>query len=241
MKKKPLDLIHLSLISVTFLLLATGCKKDDDSLKVTDIDGNVYNTLQIGSQVWFKENLKVTRLNDGTQIQYVTNNQTWTGMTTPGYCWPDNDESAHKDIYGALYNYYAVATNKLCPSGWHVPSDNEWKQLEMFAGMSQAEANIEGDHRGTDEGGKLKEKGTTHWASPNSGATNIYGFTALPGGWRSGTTGVVGAPGYGGDLWSSTEIDANGAYDRGFNYDRADISRNYELKTQGYGVRCIKD
>ena len=107
--------------------------------------------------------------------------------------------------------------------------------------MSQTEANIQGDHRGTDEGGKLKEIGTTHWASPNSGATDKYGFTALPGGWRSGTTGALGAPGYGGDFWSSTEIDANGAYDRGFSFDKTDISRNYELKTQGYSVRCIKN
>lgn len=240
--KNPLDklLFSVCFASVIFCSI-TSCEKDRDEKTVTDIDGNVYNTVTIGSQVWLKENLMATRLNDGTDIQYVTNNQTWSGMTTPGYCWLDNDESTYKDTYGALYNYYAVATNKLCPSGWHVPSDEEWKQLEMFAGMDQAEADIQGDHRGTDEGGKLKEKGTAHWASPNSGATDEFNFTALPGGWRSGTTGALGAPGQGGDFWSSTQIDANGAYDRGLRYDKTDISRNYEIKTMGYSVRCIKN
>jgi uncharacterized protein (TIGR02145 family) len=242
MKKRKLIEIHQTFIGVLFLLLVTSCKKDnDDPITMTDIDGNVYNTVKISNQVWIKENLKVTKLNDGTDIQLVTNNQTWSGLTTPGYCWNNNNETQYKDIFGALYNFHAVKTGKLCPSGWHVPTDNEWKQLEMAIGMSQTEADIQGDHRGTTEGGELKESGLDHWASPNTGATNEHGFTALPGGYRDETTGSFGGVGGGGDWWTSTAIDATKALDRGLNANESDISRNGEFNGKGYSVRCIKD
>jgi uncharacterized protein (TIGR02145 family) len=242
MKKRPLILIHLSVLSVLFFFLASGCKKEnDDQITVTDIDGNVYNTVKIGNQVWIKTNLKVTKLNDGTNIQLVENNQTWSGLITPGYCWNSNNEAQYKNIFGALYNFHAVKTGKLCPAGWHVPTDSEWKQLEKQIGMSQSEADIEGDDRGTTEGGELKESGLDHWDNPNEGATNKHGFTALPGGYRDETTGSFGGVGGGGDWWTSTEADATSAWDRGLSAYESDISRNREKFGKGYSVRCIKN
>lgn len=242
MKKRQLIKADLLMISIVLVFLAASCKKEnDDPITITDIDGNVYNTLTIGKQLWIKENLKVTKLNDGSNIQLVENNQSWTGLATPGYCWNNNNEAQYKDVFGALYNFYAVKTGKLCPAGWHVPSDNEWKQLEMSIGMSQSEADIQGDDRGTTEGGELKESGFNHWANPNTGATNEHGFTALPGGYRDETTGSFGGVGGGGDWWTSTEVDPAGALDRGLSAYESDISRNRELFGKGYSVRCIKD
>ena len=143
---------------------------------VTDRDGNSYNTVTIGSQTWMTENLRVTRLNDNTPIQLVTSNSSWASMTTPAYCWYNNDEAANKNIYGGLYNWYAVNTGKLCPSGWHVPSHQEFTVLRDYLGGATA------------AGGKLKEVGLTHWKSPNTGATDSSGFTAVPSGTRTGLT-----------------------------------------------------
>ena len=117
------------------------------------------------------ENLITTRLNDGTSIPNITEDQNWTTLTTPGYCWYNNETNYTKG-YGALYNWYTVNTGKLCPTGWHVPSDNEWTVFVDFLGdMDLANP-------------KIRETGTTHWQSLTSDATNISGFTALPGGCR---------------------------------------------------------
>ncbi len=140
---------------------------------VTDIDGNVYQTIGIGSQYWTAENLKTTRFNDGTPIPLVTDNSTWEFLVAPGYCWYNNDEAASKEVYGALYNWYVVVSSKLPPEGWHVSTDAEWTILETFLGGI------------TGAGGKLKETGTDHWLTPNTGATDETGFTALPGGIRA--------------------------------------------------------
>lgn len=150
---------------------------------VIDIDGNVYQIVTIGTQVWMAENLKVTHYRNGDVIPNVTDGPTWAGLTTGAYCEYDNNV-ASVATYGRLYNWYAaVDTRNIAPDGWHVPSDEEWKQLETYLGMSQAEADAIG-LRGSDEGGMLKETGTSHWDSPNTGATNESGFTALPGGHR---------------------------------------------------------
>jgi uncharacterized protein (TIGR02145 family) len=150
---------------------------------VTDIDGNVYETIQIGTQWWIKENLRTTHFRNGDPIPLVTDDTAWAGLSTPAYCEYGNDPANVTD-YGRLYNWYAVADSRyIAPQGWHVATDEEWKQLEMYLGMSQSEANLTGI-RGTVEGGKLKEAGTVHWQSPNTGATNESGFTALPGGYR---------------------------------------------------------
>jgi uncharacterized protein (TIGR02145 family) len=202
---------------------------------VTDIDGNFYQYVIIGTQVWMAENLKVTRYRNGDAIPNVTDSATWTGLTTGAYCEYDNDVN-NVATYGRLYNWFAVGDSRhIAPAGWHVPTDAEWKQLEMYLGMSQADADAQG-WRGTDEGGKLKETGTTHWISPNTGATNESGFTALPGGVGSG--GYDGMGGYA-VFWSSSVT--YGAWLRYLKYDYSEVFRDDGDKRDGFSVRCIKD
>jgi uncharacterized protein (TIGR02145 family) len=140
---------------------------------VSDKDGNTYKTIQIGTQTWMAENLKTTKLNNGLPIALIVVDSLWQNRDTLGYCWYNNDES-FKNPYGALYKSYTVYTGKLCPTGWHVPSNADWQTLKNFLSMSIY------------AGGLLKETGTTHWATPNTQATNDTGFTGLPGGYRSG-------------------------------------------------------
>jgi hypothetical protein len=108
--------------------------------KIKDIDGNEYGIVTIGNQIWMAENLRTTKFNDGTPIPLVTNHEAWYKLNSPGYCWYDNDEKKYRDVYGALYNWYAVNTGKLCPKGWHVPSDAEWTELITFLGGEMPQA-----------------------------------------------------------------------------------------------------
>jgi uncharacterized protein (TIGR02145 family) len=197
---------------------------------VTDIDGNVYHTITIGTQVWMVENLKTTKYNDGTAIPLVTGNAAWAALTTPGYCWY-NDTATYGNTYGALYNWYTVNTGKLAPTGWHVARDSEWSVLTTYLGGESV------------AGGKLKEAGTAHWLSPNTGATNETGFTALPGGVRDdkGTFSHIGSYGF---WWSSTARDAASAWARFMGWNYADVSHSDNGSTDyasGYSVRCVKD
>jgi len=196
---------------------------------VTDIDGNEYHTVTIGTQTWLVENLKTTKYNDGTSIPNVTDNNERGNLSTPGYCWYNND-ATNKNPYGALYNGYTVNTGKLAPIGWHVPTDAEWTILTTYLGGESV------------AGGKLKETGTTHWLSPNNGATNESGFTALPGG-ISGGDGTFLHIGYGGFWWSSTENDTYTfiAWYRVLDYNLNYISRNSNSKNLGFSVRCVRD
>lgn len=137
-----------------------------------DVDGNTYKTVAMGKQVWMAENLKTTRFNDNTPIPLVTDNVQWAGLSTPGYCWYNNDEIANKEVFGALYNFYVLDSlnngrKNACPVGWHPPSEGDW--IGLFAYSNQ----ISGDN--------LMEQGTSHWLLPNSNKT---GFTALPGEYR---------------------------------------------------------
>jgi uncharacterized protein (TIGR02145 family) len=143
---------------------------------IKDIDGNIYHAIKIGTQVWMLENLKVTRFNDGKEIPLVTENDSWTYLSTPGYCYFNNN-TANGTTYGAMYNWYAVNTHKLCPRGWHVPTDEEWSTLINYLGGLSAAS------------GKIREAGFTHWLSPNIDANNLSNFTALPGGYRSCNSG----------------------------------------------------
>ncbi len=208
---------------------------------VTDIDGNVYQTITIGDQVWMMENLKVTHYRNGDPIPNVTDGGTWEGLTTGAYCNYNNNEG-NVATYGRLYNWYAVDDSRnIAPEGWHVPTDEEWKQLEMYLGMSQAEADADAlDWRGTDEGGKLKETGTTHWNSPNEGATNESGFTALPGGFRH-HSGNFGNMGYYAYFWSSTETSSSYAWYRNLGYSGSQVYRSNYYKQDGFSVRCVRD
>jgi uncharacterized protein (TIGR02145 family) len=221
--------------TVTF----SGTYVEEGSGTVTDIDGNIYQTKIIGTQEWMVENLKVTHYRNGEAIPNVTNGGIWAGLTTGAYCNYNNDVN-NVATYGRLYNWYAVNDSRnIAPTGWHVPTDTEWKQLEMYLGMSQAEADATG-YRGTDEGGKLKEAGFTHWTSPNTGATNESGFSALPGGVRNFVGGYGGMGNYN-YFSSSTEFNSYDAWHRNLNYNTSEVYRNYYGKKGGYSVRCVKD
>jgi uncharacterized protein (TIGR02145 family) len=209
--KKPMFLI---LVFAGILIISCNNPKT-----VQDIDSNVYKTVKIGNQTWMAENLKVTKYNDGEVIPNVTD-IAWALLTTPGYCWYNNDIS-NKNIYGALYNWYTVNTGKLCPSGWHVPSDAEWKELK--------------DYLGYEAGSKLKETDTTHWNSPNTGATNETGFLALPGGIRSFSFHSIGLMGL---WWSVTAKDTAQAWSYAIHNN---LFRTENYVESGLSVRCIKD
>jgi len=206
---------------------------------LTDYDGNVYQTIRICNQWWMAENLKVTHYRNEVKIPNVTDNTEWAGLTTGAYCEYDNNAD-NVATYARLYNWYAIIDGQdIAPVGWHVPTDAEWKQLEMYLGMSQSEADAIYS-RGTTEGGKLKESGTSHWLSPNVGATNESGFTGLPGGYRYG----YGAYGYVGILalfWSSTEYSSSYAWYRALSYSYSEVHRTYVDKQYGFSVRCVKD
>jgi uncharacterized protein (TIGR02145 family) len=196
---------------------------------VTDIDGNVYHTVTIGTQVWMVENLKTTKYRDGTSIPNVTNDDDWAILTTGAYCDYDNTPT-NSTTYGKLYNWYA-ATNahNIAPTGWHVPTDEEWNTLTTYLGGESV------------AGGMLKEIGTTHWASPNTGATNETGFTALPGGSRYGSGGFYDI-GNDGSWWSTTDHDGTLAWYRYIIYnEKYVISYNFRSKVMGFSVRCVKD
>jgi len=208
---------------------------------VNDVDGNVYNTITIGSEIWMRENLKTTKYNDGTPIPFVASDELWCTLSSPGFCWGKDDiyyiinETAYKNIYGALYNWYAVETGKLCPKGWHVPNYDEWTTLTTYLGGDSI------------AGGKLKETGTVHWNSPNAGATNESGFTALPGGTRESSdfhgqfsSFFLDSIGHCGLWWSSSYTDdVKFAW-----YLRMDSWVSYahlftHYKGRGFSVRCL--
>jgi uncharacterized protein (TIGR02145 family) len=157
--------------------------KKGDFNNVTDIDGNVYSTVTIGTQVWMAEDLKTTHYTDGTPIPYVTDNPEIVNLKSGAYCWFNNEES-NKTIYGAVYNWYATA-DKLCPVGWHVSTYSDWATLIDYCGGWEL------------AGGKLKEAGAIHWDAPNTGATNETGFTALPAGGHGTSTGWWCPPRFG--------------------------------------------
>jgi uncharacterized protein (TIGR02145 family) len=186
MKKKLKSDFRLTAISFLIIVLSVSCnKKSNDNNdtginiipletgSVTDIEGNVYKTVKIGSQWWMAENLKTTRFNYGSAILMVADSNAWFMQIGPAYCWYDNDSMTNKNIYGALYNSYAVKTGKLSPAGWHIPTESDWTTLTTYLGNHYV------------AGGKMKESGYVHWVAPNTGATNESGFTALPGGYRA--------------------------------------------------------
>ncbi len=191
---------------------------------VSDVDGNVYPTVIIGLQEWMTKNLKTVRYNDLTDIPLVTDDIEWSNLTSPGYCLYNNVVAT----YGNLYNWFAVNTGKLCPVGWHVPADEEWTTLTTNLGGESV------------AGGKLKEAGISHWASPNTGATNARGFVALPGGFRS-YSGVFSSITFEGNWWSSTSNPPTIAMPRGMSYNSVGIYMPDFSKRSGFAVRCVKD
>ena len=218
-----------TLILGSIIFLAVSCKKEEKPPEpVIDIAGNIYKTVKTGTQVWMAENLKTTRFNDGTDIPLVTDSSAWSSLSIPGYCWYNNDESRYKSPYGALYNGYAVSTGKLCPAGWHVPAREEWQLLRDFLGDT-----IEG-------GGKMKEAGTRHWFTPNKGADNSSGFTALGSGIRY-FEGTFSAVLYYTGFWSNTVNEADQEWFLNLYYGNATVNLSLISRNYGLSVRCVKN
>lgn len=195
-----------------------------------DIDGNRYLTVMINNREWMAENLKTTRYSDGTPIPYVEVNEDWFVLSTPAYCWYMSDEPSGMAVYGAMYNWFTVATGKLCPVGWHVPDSTEYVQLVKHLG-GDAYAGI-----------KLKEKGSLHWMGSNS-ATNSSGFTAMPGGQRS-NSGMYLYQGFHGYLWTSTPDPIYPTRSRFIMMLGTESVCYYDFsatKQMGHSVRCVKD
>ena len=216
---------------------------------VIDIDGNIYQAVKIGDQYWMAENLKVTKYRNGEAIPKVTDTGTWTddgswaGLSTGAYCNFDNNDS-NTDTYGSLYNWYAVDDSRIiAPEGWHVPTDAEWKYLEMHLGMSYSEVDNTG-RRGTNEGDKLKS--TSGWNS-NGNGTDDYGFAALPAGLRgwNGDFNYIGGEAY---FWSASKAwDPDNpeysyiAWYRHISYSDSGVYRRNENLRNGLSVRCVRD
>lgn len=217
------------LIFASILTLSSSCQEETEkSLEpVIDFEGNSYKTIKAGTQIWMAENLRSTKFNDGTAIPPIPASVQWKNILTPGYCWYDNDSITNRATYGTLYNAYAVNPGKICPTGWHIPAIDEWQQLKDFF---------------TDtipEGGKLKEAGIVHWMSPNNGATNSSGFTALPSGFRF-TDGSFTAIHYYTGFWTSSENGADNQSFLGLYYGDASVSISSVSKRYGLSVRCVK-
>jgi uncharacterized protein (TIGR02145 family) len=199
---------------------------------VEDIEGNTYSTVQIGSQCWTKQNLMVGRYRNGDLIPHVRDNSSWSNLTTGARCWYNND-TTYLFTYGNLYNWYAASDSRgLCPTGWHVPSDNEWTILVTYLGGESI------------AGGKMKSTGTTYWYSPNTGAINEIGFSALPGGYRN-NDGRYNNIRNNAFFWSGTELDSSLAWYRYLSSASSKVYRgnylsvNYNYKSVGASVRCL--
>lgn len=235
MKKISMHLFKT--MALVFMVSCAMSVSAQDCGTVKDADGNEYKTVKIGSQCWFAENLKTTKFNNGNDIKNITDNGQWANYKNPAYCWYENN-SGYKNEYGALYNWYAASSGKLCPTGWHVPSDDEWTTLENNLGKDKAAA-------------KLRETGTAHWKGTTANVTNETNFNMVGAGLRDP---------YGNFTW--TELDSkleekymkseaafwtttgktvSYAWNR-TNYYYDDMLNRHEVqKWNGFSVRCVKD
>jgi len=246
------DLINSGLLTVVngieFITLAEEAALLTHGSYIDPRDGNIYYWKKIGDQIWTTQNLRTTVYNDGTEIPTPidlnsngSTNDEWMALTTPAYCWYNNN-SGNRYPFGALYNVYAVNTGKLCPTGWHVPSQSEWTTLLRYL-----------DPVGNDEintaGGSIKstgyiEDGTGLWYYPNTGATNASGFTGIPSGIRSNdANGRFVHKHRMAYFWSSTKILPNGGnYFRRLHHDQPILSTNtVNPNTTAMSIRCVKD
>lgn len=199
----------------------------DSTGTVTDIDGNTYRTVKINNLWWMAENLKVLHYRNGVEIPNAPDSVSWVEATSGVYCNYNNNVS-NVALYGRLYNWFAVSdTGNLAPEGWHVSTDADWQALVDYLGGE------------TIAGGKLKEAGTVHWTTPNEGATNEYGFTALPGGFRFTTSEFYGIQAHG-NFWTSTTNGAGGYY-RFMHCTNTEVARYGCTPPGGFSVRCVRN
>lgn len=226
------DRLKFTGISGDYITVLTDVITEDKQITFNfisckDGDNNSYPVVEIGTQVWMAQNLKTTKLNDNTVILNIIDNNIWKTLSTPSYCWYSNNETTYKPMYGALYNWYSVITGKICPQGWHVPSDSEWSQLTTNLGGESV------------AGGKLKETGTNHWQSPNVGATDETGYAALPNGIRD-NLGSYTLVGQYASFWTSSALDANLSWYREIDYSHSTLYRSsLGDKRSGLSVRCL--
>jgi uncharacterized protein (TIGR02145 family) len=229
--------------------LCTTGQTVTDTIQKIIFDGRdcqSYPIVKLGNQWWMAENLNATKYSNGTSIPLVTDNTAWANLAddniSDAYCYYNNNTSGEADIYGALYTWAAAmgdsavssSTNPsgvqgVCPNGWHLPSDAEWTQLSDYLGGESV------------AGGKMKETGTTHWSSPNTGADNSSGFTGLPSGYRDYDNGSFFNLGNYGLWWSATEISGTDAWYSLLGYNDANLHRYNDSKSSGFSVRCLKD
>ncbi|HPI55482.1 MAG TPA: fibrobacter succinogenes major paralogous domain-containing protein [Chitinophagaceae bacterium] len=224
--------IIYALCMFSFILLTNSCRRttitptDPAPTSVTDIDGNVYGVVKIGNQYWSTENLRTTRYNDGTAIPTGLSNTAWSAATT-GACAVYNDDPNNNTTYGKLYNWHAVNTGKLAPTGWHVPSSTEWDEMvNALGGFAVA-------------GGKMKSTSSL-WVTPNTGADNSSGFNALPSGYKGmgGGYSVIGKAAY---WWQRDERNASQGNYIDVSNDLPSTFSNGATKTFGYAIRLVKD
>ncbi len=245
LKNKKQGVPHIILISF-LILLFSACTKENDTPAIatgtmTDIDGNVYSTVKIGTKFWMAENLKVKRYNNGDSIYNVAfdlADSVWGNLKTGAYCYSD-------EKYGFLYNHYCIDdSRKIAPIGWHIPSDDEWKEMEVFLGMSAQDAD-KINWRGSNQGNKLKSAGgnTTYWAT-SSDIYTIFGTN------ESGFNGIGGAcrmfDGKWGDIthtafWWTSSVNEKDAWYRGLDYNKTNVFRYCGFKNYGFSIRCVKD
>ncbi len=250
-------MVTITSISILFLLPSClGTRKTTESIieqGLKDIDDNTYNLVQIGNQIWMTENLRTTKYNDGTEITEIRDNEVWANTENGAFCWYDNDYEKYGKDYGALYNWYAVNTNKLCPEGWHVPEHHEWTLLERFicAQIKQSDCNFEFPFNETATG----ERGSTEvvrlagskdlWRldavrrHPEFGLTS---FNAVPGGNRIIFGTFHGITDYG-CWWTKCEYSEDDVWYRLMSYNYVDhksyLSRIKSEKNVGMSVRCV--
>jgi uncharacterized protein (TIGR02145 family) len=197
------------------------------STTISDLDGNIYNTVSIGNQIWMASNLSTSRYRNGAYIPYILNSNQWAAIKSPALSFYNHDNS-YETNYGKQYNWYAVTdTQGLCPVGWHIPTNSEWTVLSDFLGGLNV------------AGGKMKATGTQFWSFPSNGS-NSSGFTGLPGGFRN-VDGTFGILGYNGFWWSATEENEQKAFNRSIIYTDNVLSVGSSSKNQGFSVRCLKD
>ncbi len=229
--------IWFSLLLINFLLVLS-CEKEKNTVmtlkpgpvygSISDKDGNTYKTLLIGTQTWMVQNLKTTKYNDGTLIPIISDLSSWDNLLSPGCCW-DDDFLSYKKTYGILYNWWVVNSGKLCPVGWHIPTNQEWSQMITYLGG------------GMIAGGMLKESSLSYWKTPNQGASNMSYFWGLPGGMVESSDSSFQRITEIGCWWTRTSHNKDMAIARVMYYSNESVQEVFYNKKCGLSIRCVWD